>query len=141
MSATGLEVFDRTLQLTNIWLGDIMTELAWQDRQKAYKALRTVLQTLRDRLPVNEAAHLAAQLPLLIRGIYYEGWSPSKTPVNERTQAEFLSHVSAAFSNDLEADPRLITTAVFEVLTRHVDPAEAAKIQNVLPAPLRDFWP
>lgn len=34
MSATGLEVFDKTIQTTNIWLGEIERELA-PDRQRA----------------------------------------------------------------------------------------------------------
>jgi uncharacterized protein (DUF2267 family) len=75
MSATGLDVFDQTLQKTNIWLKEIMDDLG-PDRQRAYHALRAVLHTLRDRLTVEEAAHLSAQLPLLVRGIYFEGWHP-----------------------------------------------------------------
>ena len=30
MSATGLDVFDKTLQSTNIWLGEIMEKMGWQ---------------------------------------------------------------------------------------------------------------
>ena len=40
MSAIGLEVFDRTLQATNIWLDEVMRQAGWSDRQKAYPALR-----------------------------------------------------------------------------------------------------
>jgi hypothetical protein len=39
MSATGLEVFDSTLQKTNIWLKELMEEMGL-DRRKAYQALR-----------------------------------------------------------------------------------------------------
>lgn len=77
MSATGLEVFDTTLQRTHTWLKDLMLVLGWQDRHKAYRALRATLHALRDRLTVEETAHLGAQLPMLIRGFYYEGWDPS----------------------------------------------------------------
>jgi uncharacterized protein (DUF2267 family) len=65
MSTTGLEVFDTTLQKTHIWLNDLTDELHWDDRFRGYKALR-------DRLTVEEAAHLGAQVPMLIRGLYYE---------------------------------------------------------------------
>jgi uncharacterized protein (DUF2267 family) len=69
MSMTGLDVFDRTLQETNVGLKELMEDLHCDDRQKAYLALRAVLHALRDRLPVHEAVQLGAQLPLLVRGI------------------------------------------------------------------------
>ena len=49
-AATGLEVFDRTLQATHVWLDEIMDELG-PDRQHALHVLRAVLHALRDRLP------------------------------------------------------------------------------------------
>src|ERR687886_176925 len=65
MSSTGLEVFDRTVQETNIWLGEIAEDLG-PDRQVAYRVLRAVLHALRDRLTVEQAAHLSAQLPRML---------------------------------------------------------------------------
>ena len=79
MSATGLEVFDKTLQTTNIWLNEIMDRIG-PDRQVAWKVLSTVLHGLRDRLPVELVAHLGAQLPLLVRGVYYDRFEPARLP-------------------------------------------------------------
>lgn len=73
MSVTGLDVFDSTLQKTNEWLQQIMQQLGTDSRQEAYIGLRATLHTLRDRLPLEVVAHLGAQLPMLVRGIYYEG--------------------------------------------------------------------
>lgn len=74
MSNAVLEVFDASLQKTQVWLNDLMSELGWEEKpQKACLALRTALHALRDRLTNEEAVHLGAQLPILIRGIYYEG--------------------------------------------------------------------
>jgi uncharacterized protein (DUF2267 family) len=77
MSATGLDVFDKTLQTTNIWLNEICDTLG-PDRRVAWKVLSVVLHKLRDRLPVPLAAHLGAQLPLLVRGVFYDQFQPEK---------------------------------------------------------------
>ena len=90
---TGLDVFDTTVQKTNVWLKDIMQELGWEDRHKAYMGLRTTLHALRDRLTPEEAAQFGAQLPMLIRGLYYEGW----TPTGNRRRCGIKPHFSPRF--------------------------------------------
>src|SRR5207249_4578104 len=84
MTATGLDVFDATIQKTNSWLDDVMQVGGWPDRHTAYRALRATLHALRDRLIIDEVAQLGAQLPMLIRGLYYEGWDPSNKALKER---------------------------------------------------------
>lgn len=75
MSNSILDVFDASLQKTQLWFNDLMSELGWQEQpQNAALALRTALHALRDRLTIEEAVHLGTQLPILIRGVYYEGW-------------------------------------------------------------------
>ena len=140
MSATGLEVFDQTLQKTNIWLKEIMERLG-PDRQRAYHALRAVLHTLRDRLTVEEAAHLSAQLPLLIRGIYFEGWHPAHKPTKERTREEFLEQVEARLLGVEPINPETATRCVFEVVVRNIDPAEVVHVKHMLPGAVRALWP
>ena len=141
MSATGLAVFDTTIQKTHVWLDDIMREMQWSDeRQRAYLALRSVLHALRDRLTMEETLDLGAQLPMLVRGFYYEGWKPLDTPRKERHKEEFLAHIKQAFRNDDRMDPEQITRAVFRVLARRVNEGEIQDIQRILPAELRELW-
>lgn len=141
MSATGLKVFDNTLQTTNIWLDDLMHELGWNDRERAYHAMWTVMHALRDRLPVNNVAHLAAQLPLLLRGVFFEGWHPDGKPVAEHTQDQFLVHVTEAFLFDVNAHSKAIAQAVFQVIAKHVSHGEIDKLKRVLPKGIRELWP
>lgn len=142
MSATGIKTFDTTLQTTNIWLDDLMRELHWEgDRQKSYHALRAVLHALRDRMPVENVAHLASQLPMLVRGFFYEDWTPARTPVREHTANEFLVHVTEAFLFDVNAHSKQIAQAVFRVLSQHVSAGEIEKVKHVLPSSIRELWP
>lgn len=141
MSATGLEVFDSTLQKTNTWLHELMEELAVDDRHLAYSALRVTLHALRDRLTLNEAVHLGAQLPMLLRGMYYEGWHPSDKP-HKADLGEVLlvirNNVGRGFG---DPDPKRIARAVFRVVALHVTPGEVEDVKRCLPQDLRDLWP
>jgi uncharacterized protein (DUF2267 family) len=134
-----LTSFASTLQTTNIWLNDVLGQLGWEDPQRAYHALRAVLHALRDRLPVDQAAALAAQLPMLVRGFYYEGWHPHGKPLRERHKEEFLAHVAAAFREDPGVDPEEVTRAVFQVLSKHVTRGEIEAVKRSLPAELRSL--
>jgi uncharacterized protein (DUF2267 family) len=97
MSTTGLPIFDTTIQKTNEWLNDLMNELDIQNRKAAYQILRAVLHALRDRLTVEEASDLAAGMPLLVRGIFFEGWNPGRKREFERTEEAFLNEVMSQF--------------------------------------------
>ncbi|NIO09738.1 MAG: DUF2267 domain-containing protein [Deltaproteobacteria bacterium] len=142
MSTTGLDSFDKTLQKSQIWLNDVIRELEWQEsRPKAYLALHSVLHALRDRLTGEEAVHLGAQLPMLIRGLYYEGWKLSGKPVKERHKAAFLAHVKAMFRDDPTVDPEQVARAVFKVVARHITAGETKDIKALLPGELRELWP
>jgi uncharacterized protein (DUF2267 family) len=139
MTTLHLEAFETTLQKTASWLKEVMHELGTEDRHRAYSALRAVLHALRDRLTVEEVAQLGAQLPMLIRGFYYEGWDPSGKPLKERHREEFLAHVSSALRD--EPDPERVARAVFAVVARRVSEGEIEDVKQMLPRELREFWP
>ena len=139
MSATGLEVFDKTLQTTNIWLNEIMDRLG-PDRQLAWKALSVVLHKLRDRLPLEMSAHLGAQLPLHDRGIYYDPFEPGRIPADCRSPEEFTEEVAEWLSDARPVDPADAIAAVFGVLERHLSEGQVAKIRGALPKGIRMLW-
>jgi uncharacterized protein (DUF2267 family) len=141
MSQTGLAAFDSTIQTTNEWLNAVQDRLLWSSHRLAYHALRAVLHALRDRLTVEQAASFAAQLPLLIRGLFYEGWNPHGKPVKEHHRDQFVAQVAAAFGEDETIDPETVTEAVLRVVAGHVTSGEVEKIKQGLPAELRTLWP
>src|SRR5688500_15152478 len=141
MSATGLEVFDTTLHKTHTWLGELMELLDWRDRRRAYLALRATLHALRDRLTIEEVAQLAAQLPMLVRGFYYEGWDPTGKPVKERHLDQFLARIVVGMPGDEPVNPQQVAQAVFTVLARRVTEGEIEDVKHILPQEIRSLWP
>jgi uncharacterized protein (DUF2267 family) len=137
MSDFDPSIIERSVEKTHIWLNDVAGELGVEDRQYAYRALRAVLHTLRDRLTVDVAAKLAAQLPTLIRGIYYEDWDPSRTPLPIHDVEAFLDHVVAEGRMAGETEASLAVGAVSRVLRRHVSPGEIQDVLAVLPDKLK----
>ena len=141
MSATGLEVFDKTLQTTNTWLNEIMTDIGL-DRHVAWHALGAVLHALRDRLTIGLAAHLGAQLPLLVRGLYYDQWHPGDPALLKvRSADQFLEHVMKGLAGIRPVSPVDASQAVFRVLNHHVDPDQIANVRDALPEQIRALWP
>lgn len=139
MSANGLEVFDKTIQTTNSWLNEI-TEVLGPDRQLAWKVLSTVLHKLRDRLPVDVAAHLGAQLPLLVRGVYYDQFQPAKQPSSCRDLNEFVAEVQEWLTDVRPVNAKDAVDAVFAILSRHVPEGQLVIVRNSLPGSMRDRW-
>ena len=141
MSQPGLEVFDSTLQKTHVWLHELQDLAHLPDQHAAFQALRAVLHSLRDRLSVDVAAHLGAQLPVLIRGVFYEGWHPAGKPHKIRSQQEFLDEIDNAFMGVETADPARLAHGVFTLLNHHLSPGSPEKIRQVLPRELLELWP
>jgi uncharacterized protein (DUF2267 family) len=135
------EVFGTTLAKTNLWVKEVSDTLHWDDHQKAYHGLRAVLHALRDRLPVAEAAHLGAQLPMLVRGFYYDEWKPASTPVKFKTAQDFYDAVKRNFAADQNVNPKRLAEAVLGLLGRHLAPGELEKLQSIFPPHLREIWP
>jgi uncharacterized protein (DUF2267 family) len=140
MSATGIDVFDKSLQVTNTWLNEIMEEHG-PDRQRAWHILSVVLRTIRDRLPADLAAHLGAQLPLIVRGAFYEQFEPSRLPDKTRTLEEFLHHVEEGMDGVRPVNPENAVQSVFHVLSHHLDPGQVKKVRHALPEEIRVLWP
>jgi uncharacterized protein (DUF2267 family) len=142
MGPSAYELFDEAIQKTQVWLDELRQDLAWDNPAGILAALRAALHTLRDRVPPAEAAHLGAQLPLLIRGLYYEGWRPAGEPWKERHREPFLArveHEMRGYAN--QKDPESVVRAVFRVLGRHVSEGEVQEVRQLLPAEIRELWP
>ncbi|HEX3597199.1 MAG TPA: DUF2267 domain-containing protein [Polyangiaceae bacterium] len=140
-SYCGVESVDRSIDRTNEWLDELTLLLGADCSANSFAALRSVLHALRDRLPLIAAARLAAQLPMLLRGVYYEGWHPDRGHVHTRSLEEFLALVErdAIHGGELGAEDK--TRAVFRLLGSHIEESEVERLLKVLPAPVQELFP
>jgi uncharacterized protein (DUF2267 family) len=136
------QIWDNTLTKSNEWLKELGKELGSENANTLLLALRSVLHALRDRLRPDEAAELAAQLPVLLKGVYFDGWNPSATPVKARTKEQFLALVLQSLPpGTSHAEAERFTRAVFNLLAAHVSAGEVRDVQATLPPELRALWP
>jgi uncharacterized protein (DUF2267 family) len=131
-----MEHFESSAQTANIWLKEIAAALGTESRREAYAALRAVLHALRDRLPVNECAQFAAELPLAVKGVYFDGWTPSGKPL-KMDRAQFLAAIEQ--NSPRLADPEAELRAVVGVLARHISVGELDDVQGNMPKDLREL--
>ena len=133
--------FDHTLHEANLWLKTVAQTLHLDDQRHGYSALRASLHALRDRLPPERAVHFGAQLPMLIRGLYYEGWRLTGKPTGERSIEDFCAHVARELPPHFPMDARSVARGVFDTLARLMDAGEIGKVIDQMPLPLRTLWP
>jgi uncharacterized protein (DUF2267 family) len=139
MTTVGVRTLDASLETTKEWLREVQDQMGLEDEQQAFRIVRAVLQTLRDRLTVVEAAHFASQLPMLLQGVYYHGWTPSHKPVKIRSREDFLEQIAEDLMQ--EHDPEEACRTVFKMIERKMPAGQIEDIKNVLPQPIRDLWP
>jgi len=137
MTRTGVDSLDRSIDKTNAWLADVAASFGTEDRRMAYRVTRSWLHTLRDRLPVPIAAHIAAQLPELLRGVFYEGWNPSKVPIkyNRDQYIARFARDAQLHHTEVPRAGRLVTSA----LQRHISAGAINEVLGVLPADIRSM--
>jgi uncharacterized protein (DUF2267 family) len=139
MSAQGLEMLDHTVQLTHEWINELAAKLGWGSRRQVLLLLRASLAALRDQLGPVEAARLSAQLPVLIRGLLYEGWRP-EAPV-ERSVEGFATQVGSRFGKGSEYRGIEDVVEVFNLLNARISQGEVRDMRATLPADVRALWP
>ena len=137
---TGLDVFDTTIEKTNRILKEIEEEFGWQDRRnQSYHALRTVLHALRDRLTVKDSVNFASELPLLLKGVYFDGWDPDIVPI-KMNKNEFVNYVACEFLLDYEGGTEELIRKVSNKIFMAIDPNESDKIISNLPDDVAELF-
>ncbi|MCU9849694.1 DUF2267 domain-containing protein [Defluviimonas sp. WL0024] len=140
MSALGLKMIDEAVQSANIWVNEVDSRTGWDNKQRSYRLLRAVLHAVRDHLTVDEATDLGAQLPTLIRGIYYEGWNSARNPARMRHAEDFVAAVQRGFAPDPLGDADRAVRAVFDLLDSHIAPGEMKDVRGAFTKEVRSLF-
>jgi uncharacterized protein (DUF2267 family) len=140
MSVRSVDSIERSVHETNRWLKELSEELGHEDnKEEAWRVLRAYLRVLRDRLTVDEAAQLAAQLPLVLRGVFYEGFDPSRQPVKLRHSEEFRERLADEAQLASSGEAARAVDAATRILASHVTPGEWDDVLAQLPTELREL--
>lgn len=134
-------ILDSSIQKTHEWLNQVGDELGFDNEHAAYAALRATLHTIRDRLPVELVAHFGAELPLMVRGIYYDGWHPSAARLKESHSRPFCE----SMRHELQGHNELqhvedVARSVLRVLDQRLDPGQIGKVVDAMPEEARRLW-
>jgi Uncharacterized conserved protein len=140
MSTVTKPVFGKAISNANSWINEIARRLKHNDKGEALRVLRVVLHALRDRLTIEEAVQLSAQLPLVIRGMFFEGWSPFDAVKTDGRLNAFFAEIAKHLPTLTERERTRAVQVVFDVLAHHVSQGEVDDIAAVLPASLKEFW-
>ena len=141
MSAQGLEVIDHSVHITHEWINELTGRLDWTSKHNALRLFRTTLQQIRDHLLPDEMAQFSAQLPLLIRGMFFEGWVPKRTPIKERKAADFVAAIEDRMGDTEDYRGPEDIRYVFDLLNARLSVGEVEDVRASLPSSIRDLWP
>ena len=141
MSAQGLEVIDQSVHLTHEWINELAGRLDWSSKRSALRLMRVTLHRIRDHLVVDEVAQLSAQMPVMIRGFFFEGWVPKDTPIKERRGEEFVAFIEHQMGEATEYRGPDDIKCVFDLLNARISRGEVEDVRASLPQDLRDLWP
>ncbi len=124
----------------NRFINEVCSELGIEDGQQALRITRAVLHAVRDRLLPDDAVQFAQGLPMMIKGIYFDQYDLSKTPVRIRDAEEFLSFVrekdrfGAVEDFRSPKDVVIAMQAVFRVLENNMEYRQVEQVKDELPA-------
>ena len=137
---TATQSVEAAARATEDWIDDFVQHLGWRDRDRVYLALITAMHALRDCLHKDEAIYLGAQLPTLLRGLYYEGWHPTSRPL-AKSRSAFLGRIHDGLHRDPGVDAEQVARAMFALLATRLPAAEVEDAKASTPHELHNLWP
>ncbi|MDX1638676.1 MAG: DUF2267 domain-containing protein [Balneolaceae bacterium] len=131
---------EKYLVETGQWIDEVATHLDHTERKDwAFNALRSVLHVIRDRTITEEAFQLSAQLPMLLRGLFFEGYQLSNKPEKFHLD-EMLNRIEEGMGPASDFTPEQVFKAVLLVLNDHISKGELNDIYASMPKDIKSIW-
>lgn len=138
-------IFDKYCQDGQRFIRDMAMQLGRPgELDHAFRVTKAVFHTLRRRITPQESMHIVAQLPMLLKGLYVDGWEISQAQTESRTLDEFLAdlrandHVAADFADEKLAKEKIRRT--FNAIRPFIEEGEIVHIMNELPAEIAEVF-
>ncbi len=137
MTIASIDTVERSIHKTNEWLANLTDQLGREDRDEAWRILCGYLHVLRDRLTIEEGAHLAAQLPHRLRGVFYESFQLARPPERVRDRDALLARLAEEAALAGPTDASRAAEAATRTLRCHVSGGEVDDVLAQLPERVR----
>jgi uncharacterized protein (DUF2267 family) len=131
----------------NRFVNEVAAELGdTSDLEAAGRVTIAVFHTLREKLSVEESFHLLAQLPTILKGVYIDGWDPTKITSNTDSVQDFIDELRAhdirAAARDFGDEEQAVRNfqSVIRVLSHYVSEGEMRHIRQQLPRPVAELF-
>lgn len=128
----------------NHFFNEVAYELGIE-RDSAARITRAVFHALRDRLNPVDAIQFGQGLPIALKGIYFDQYRVSKTPIRIRSKEKFLDFIYSkdgpSASYDFPDRPSIARAlqAVFFILERTMSYGQIEQVRNMLNIELQDL--
>jgi len=131
--------FEKYAEEGNRFINEVANELGINDRRQALRVTKAVLHAVRDRLPATDSIEFAQGLPLVLKGVYFDQYDISKTPVSIKSSEEFIDFIREkdrfGAINDFQSPREVVSClrTVFRVLEHRLDRGQVEQIAAQLP--------
>jgi uncharacterized protein (DUF2267 family) len=111
----------------------------------AARILRATLHGLRNRLSTEDSFHVLAQLPMALKGIYVDGWKPTRPYERIKHVKDFFDDIrkedgaTAGYDFGNDDKMKIMVGCVFRTLKYHISKGEMDNIINCLPADISEM--
>lgn len=135
-------ILENNIHQTMDWVYAIEEACQWDEnnQRRAFTALKAVLHELRNLLSIEQTAQLSTQLPLVIRGIFFENWNPNSITFQKMNKQDFLESVAKALYPYRDMDIEATTKGVLHVLGEKMPEGEFEKILQNIPGEIKELY-